>query len=129
VPHMGCMEVRMLLYGSESCMGFLPEDIPGGDFREKRSWLYSADIFELKNLASTKGWQATHDQTTALVVPSGFIVVTISEASFGIRWSVSSDQQDCTRVQYMLRHVITAFKEIGSPSTGYNQFLTFLQAG
>ena len=126
MPHMCCMEVRVILEGSESILGFPYDEIPGSSAKEKRVWLASASADELHE-RNTRGFCITYDQTEAAVIPSGYMCVHVAhKTTFGLRWSISSDQQDSTRVKRLLRELLAAFRELSQPSTGHTGFLSFL---
>ena len=125
----GCMEARLAVDGSETIIGFMPDDVPplGDNWKEKREWLQRANIQDIKNMLTTKGWVARHDEKHLLVLPSGYLCVTISEGCKLIRWSLSSDARDTARVTQALGLLIQHFAELRTPSSGYLGFQRYLQ--
>ena len=74
------------------------------------------------------GFVARHDQTGILVAPSGFLITVLSIVeSTGLRWSISSDNSYTLRVRYMLKEMMSSYKELGVASLGMSGFLTYLE--
>ena len=126
--HMGAMEMRVLLSGSETLLGIPIDDVPGVDLKEKRTFLNGCPQHELKELLIKKGWMATHTQDMAVLVPSGCLIMTIVNLSNGMRWSVASDPSDMNRVRMTLAELIRSYRELVAASTDYSQFLQFLES-
>ena len=126
--HMGAMEMRVLMYGTETLIGIPIDDVQGDDLKAKRAFLNACTATELKELVVKKGWAATHSQASALLVPSGCLIMTIGNSSMGFRWSVASDPGDQHRVRLSLQELIRSFRELAAASTGYSQFMQFLES-
>ena len=127
VPHFGCMECRLVFEGEETIIGLPVADIPGPSLKEKRAFLFSASVDQLEPLIA-KGFCVHHDQTHAVINPSGFLHIYLTDpGAIGMRWSVSSDQGDNLRVGRMLQYLTTSFREMAIPSAGYTSFLAFLE--
>jgi hypothetical protein len=74
------------------------------------------------------GFALEHDSTKLAVLPTGFIYIIVSQASVGLRWSLSSDESDTNRVKLGLTNLIHSFPEMGNASTGCKQFLDWLSS-
>ena len=127
LPHFCAMEVRLLTSGIEMVLGFNFSTTPGRDLKEKRLYLTNATKEELVQIINTDGWVARCDTTKALVVPSGFIMhaFTLDDKSCGLRWSIASDDNDTARVAHMCAATIKSYPEMGAPTAGLTQFITF----
>ena len=129
VTHMCCMEARVLLEGTETVMGAETAKVPGVTVLEKRRWLWEANKLELLEVFRKDGFCFTHDSTKAIIIPSGFLcIIFASEGAKGVRWSVSSDTADTSRVTYGLTNLLTSFPDMKKASLGYAPFLGFLEA-
>ena len=127
VPHMGCIEARLLVSGRELVLGVEVSRVPGASMREKRAFMHSAPLGVLKDLVTKYGFALLHDCTHLAVIPSGFLVLGCAfEKSFGVRWSVSADGPDTNRVKAILADLLENFPELKQPSTGYSSFLNYL---
>ena len=123
----GCMEARLVLSGEEAMMGVAYEKIPGDDFKHKRNWLWTASVEQLEIAIKDSGFYVVNKPPQLLVVPSGFMTSSFSEGgAFGVRWSLSSDASDTTRVRYMLQQLLSSHPEMRGPSLGFSSFLAFL---
>ena len=92
-----------------------------------RAWLHNASAEELHDLVLAKGWYLTHDSSKLALIPTGVITVTISsDGAMGLRWSLSSDQQDTSRVRRILGMLLESFPEMKNASLGYNSYLQYL---
>ena len=99
VPHMALGEIRVLLEGTETVLGLPVAGCPGATMADKRHWLFKASEIELIAAVKQHGWMLHHDQTKALFVPYGMITSSFSEdGCIGVRWSVSSDDNDRGRL-------------------------------
>ena len=59
----------------------------------------------------------THDRTEANIVPPGFMLIYFAlKATIGMRWSLTGDSADPSRVCRMLRQQIQSFPELSHPS-------------
>ena len=127
MSHMCCMEVRVLFSGREAVLGFPFDEISGASMRDKRAWIVNASADGLTNLAKN-GFAVTHDQTEAIVIPTGFMLSYFAhELCLGMRWSITSDQQDTHRVRRLLRELMNSFRELAQPSAGHIGFRSFLE--
>jgi hypothetical protein len=126
--HMCCCECRAMLKGDEVIMGFSPESIPGLTIKDKRKNIYAMTIDDVKRALNRGGFLFAHDSTKIAVLPSGYIYVTCSSDSRGLRWSFSSDEADTQRVKMDLTLLLQCFPEIGNSSTGYSQLLAWLNS-
>jgi hypothetical protein len=128
-PHMCCMEARMLFDGQETIIGLPYERLPGATLKEKRAMLFSAPMDVLaSHISGFGGFAIAHDNTQIVVVPTGFVIITISTGCIGLRWSMSSDDADTNRVKLGLDKLITSFPEMGNASTGHSQWLAWLSS-
>ena len=118
----------MLVSSGENLVGVRPDKVPGQDLREKRKHLYQMTVDDLKKLVDADGFYVEVDAGCAIMVPSGFLVITASVGSRGIRWSTSSDENDTTRVKHGVEKLLEAFPETRNASTGYAPWLKWLQA-
>ena len=127
---MAGMEMRVLFGGPESTVGYAYDEVAGTTVKEKRAWILAAAPADImKHVKDGTGFCLTHDQTTAALLPSGFIYTVMSSTGCtGLRWSVSADQSDNRRVRRMCEVLQTSYKEMAAPSTGYPQWVRFLEA-
>jgi hypothetical protein len=123
--HFACIEARLLTSGSECVLGFPYEVVPGKTLREKRQHLYQSTAETLKGLLATSGFVVKHDNTSLLMLPTGFLYVMRSE---GVRWSISADRADRERVKSAMDAMLTSFPELKNASLGMQQWLDFLRA-
>ena len=129
MPPFCAMECRLLLAGDEIIMGLPVDAIPHVDFKDKRKFMFVATIDELSSLIKDRGgFIMHHDSTKLAVIPSGFLTAIYSKNAFGLRWSVSSDENDTNRMKDCLTHLIKAFPEMGNASTGHSQWLQWLNS-
>ena len=99
----------------------------GTDFFQKRGWLQACSKEDLLALVRDNGWCVAHNNSQALIVPSGFICVYFCpEKTKLIRWGISSDGRDTERVKIALEMQIDAFTELRNASSGYLGFHRFL---
>lgn len=127
MSHMCCMEARMVLHGSEYVAGIPYVAVDGATLKEKRKALLTMPTDTLRNLIQNSGGFAfLHDSTKLAVLPTGMIMIYASSGCTGIRWSLAGDEADTNRVQLHLKHVIEAFPEMATPSTGYSQWQAWL---
>ena len=128
LSHMACMEARLITQGKELIVGLPVHRIPGGDLREKRACLMTVTYPTLDALVEAGGFALLRDCTQAAVLPSGFMFITYAtEQTFMIRWSMSSDQLDTSRVATILLDMIACFAELKSPSMGYQSFSNYIR--
>lgn len=123
LPHMALMEMRILFSGSETLYGFAYDDVPGASLKDKRMWLMTQSAQKLHEKLS---WAACHDSTKALVVPTGHLIVACYGECRGMRFSISSDDADKSRVRRMLNLLFESHRELASASSGYAPFCQFL---
>lgn len=129
VPHFALMEARVVLEGSETVFGIPIDDCPGDDIRGKRNWLMQSSSTDVSAVVEKSGWCITHDQTAAVVIPSGCICIIVSEAETTVmRWSMSSDEACTNRAKFTIINLLRSFKELANPSTGYQAFANYLDA-
>jgi hypothetical protein len=127
--HMCCMEVRMLLTGEETIIGLPYERCPGNNLKEKRSGLFTTPMDSLRALIqSGGGFAIKHDTTKVAVLPTGYVYIITSTGATGLRWSCSSDESDTNRVKLCLTDLLKSFPETGNSSTGYTQWLQWLNS-
>ena len=124
--HMCCCECRVMLKGDEVIMCFSPESIAGITIKDKRKNIFAMTIDDVKRALNRGGFLIAHDSTNIAVLPSGYIYVTCSSVSRGLRWSFSSDEADTQRVKMDLTLLIQCCPEFGNSSTGYSQLLAWL---
>ena len=58
--------------------------------------------------------------------PSGFLILTASEGVQFVKWAVSSDDQDLSRVQASLGLILSSFKELRGPQHGYAEWFEWI---
>ena len=122
------MEVRILFSGRETVFGFPYDAVPGSSAKEKQTWLAGASADDLATLARS-GFCVTHDRTEAIIVPTGFMLIYFAhEATTGMRWSMTGDSADPSRVCHMLGQQIASFPELSDPSDTCPKFLAFMDA-
>ena len=128
-PHFGLMEARLCIQGSETIMGMRTDSCPGEDLNTKRQWLASVKGEDLEEVLERGGWIVTHDGSEVVVVPSGCVyLIYTTEESIVLRWSMSSDEACLTRTKHQIAGMLSAFKDIALPSTGYGAFSTFINS-
>ena len=123
------MEARLVVEGSEFVMGVQCDDVPpqGDDLKQKRNWMASASAADLKELFGTKGFLVKHDSSNLLIVPSGWMCYIFSEDGAKIiRWGLSSDNNDTSRVKVYLDMMIRSSAELRSAGAGYTAFHRYL---
>jgi len=128
-----CTECRLVLTGSETVIGLPDGDVPGSDFLSKRNWLDAAGTEDLilALSQSQNSFCTSHNGSSMLVIPSGFLLVYVStgtEGTTGLRWSVSGCTNDSNRVCRTLKASVEAFKELADPKSGYPAFLRYLDS-
>ena len=126
--HMACAECRMILKGSSVIAGASISDIPGETMKEKRRALQVMTIDDIEAvLRRPSGWLIAARKGQSIIIPSGAMVMEASneEVEF-VKWAVSGDAHDSTRVKNALTNILAEHKELRAPSTGYSQFLEFL---
>lgn len=126
--HFCMMEVRLLITGTEIVCGLPYTIVPGESFREKRRSVYMATTDQISSWVQQGGFRVVHENTNALVIPNGFIVVAASTNAVGIRWSFSTEEADLERASYSLTQLLESFPEMRNASIGYGQFLDYLAA-
>jgi hypothetical protein len=124
--HFGCMDCRMLFAGEEVLIG-----VPitaGCDLKALRRQIFASTVDELRVLVNNGGWAIKHDSTHVAIIPSGFLVVQLATtAIWGVRWSIASDADDLERVKRTVTILTQLYPEITNASTGYCQWLQWLQ--
>jgi hypothetical protein len=122
------MEARVHFSGEVIIMG-IPIGAGGLGIKELRSKIYASTVDDLKVLVEAGGFCFKLKEDECLLFPSGYLYVQVNvTASWGLRWSLSSDEQDCVRVRHGLQKVINEFPELCNPSTGYVQFAAHLNS-
>jgi hypothetical protein len=110
VPHLGLMEARLAIEGSETCCAIKVELIPGQTLFDKRQWVLNACAQDLQPVVN-KGVKVTNDGTGVCVFPTGVMVISVSRGVKALRWSLSSDDADDMRVKVMIRSLVEGFEE------------------
>ena len=128
MPHMCCMEARILFSGEAIILG-IPIGAGGHGPKDLRKKIYASTVDDIKVLVESGGFCIVHKADDGcLLFPSGFLWVQVNlTASWGLKWSLSSDEQDCIRVRDCIQKAIDAWPELCNPSTGYVQFLEYLK--
>ena len=122
-------ECRVCLSGQETIFGVPLADCIGDTLADKRMWFYYASAAELNSIVKEKGWCVTHDESQAVVIPSGTVtVITSSTGCRGIRWSITSDDGDLKRAQFMLERMLEVFAELRTPTLGMTSFLEYMKS-
>ena len=128
-PSQFCMtEARVVLLGSQLVFGMPIDKINGDNAAEKRACLEHMTIDQLTHLFEVaRGWITKLNPGDMLLIPSGHMVVCGStEGSVTLRWAVSGDDPECSRVREMLKAQMDAFSELRSPVHCYAQLHEFL---
>lgn len=129
VSHMGMMEARAIFEGTCLVAGVPYEAAPGQNMKEKRHSLAAMGYDRLKLLiGESHGFAVTHDSTKLLVIPSGYVLLMASAGCVGARWSMSADEADTLRVKHCLGNVLASYPEMTNASTGYSQWLGWLNS-
>ena len=127
--HFACSETRLVLQGSLHVCALDPLKVPGDSYKDKRTYLYSFTVDSLAALVKQGGFYGLVDSSQYVCFPSGFLVVVAAETKcVGLRWSLSSDDKDTSRVSSDLKMLLTSFPEMKSSGTGYHQFLQFIDS-
>jgi hypothetical protein len=127
--HFACMEARVCISGEAHLIGIVPSVVPGANLREKRAFLSGCGVDEVHSHAVQGGWGMKMDPGSAVVLPTGFMVVSVfSEDTYWLRWSISSDEQDTNRVKAGIKAITDAYPEMRNASSGHTQFYEFLDA-
>ena len=115
--------------GQETIFGVPLADCIGDTLADKRMWFYHASAEELESVVKNKGWCVTHDESQAVVIPSGTVAVIISSTGCRcIRWSITSDDGDLNRAQFILERMLEVFAELRTPSLGMASFLEYMKS-
>ena len=103
------------------------ETIPG-DLRAKRATLQGASADQMAAwIAAGQGFAVKLVPGKLLLIPSGFIIGMCASKDYeGLRWAVSSDEQDSDRVKRSLTVLLEAFPELQHPSKGKLQLRNYL---
>ncbi|CAK0867379.1 unnamed protein product, partial [Prorocentrum cordatum] len=123
LPPFGVMEARLPIQGSEMVMGIPLDDVPpqGDDLRAKRDYLTRASGQDVAQLVSDKVFCAAHDNKQLLIIPSGFVCITVADSKDGcaiIRWGISSDARDALRAKARVDMMLAAFAGLRQARAG-----------
>lgn len=88
----------------------------------------SATVDELSKFAEEGGFMFKSTPGDLCVIPSGFLTVSIGlDYNFGLRWALSSDEEDTRRVSFYLKELLSKYPELTNPSVGYAQWSAYLE--
>ena len=130
--HHCVIEARMILTGSENIVGFPYGSVPGDNFAEKRQHVMKMTIDEMQSfIVTSKGFAAkmNEDNDVIWLIPSGFIIIYASNGCSSLRWGVSSDDADNTRVVHMLEQIMASLPETRAPQSNFFKLHEFMTAG
>jgi len=101
--------------------------LPGDTAMQKQQAFQQLNTDSLQDLIQKAGFIVKMDQGAACLFPSGFMMAYIAtDDCMGLRWGVSGDQSDNSRVLNTLKFWTRAFPELQQPRTGNNQFIDFV---
>ena len=84
----------------------------------------------LKNLIQTSGGFVAlltkDNDESCWVIPSGYVVISVSRGARFLRWGVSGDANDTSRVLLMAEQVLESFPEFKNASNPLGPFAEFL---
>ena len=126
--HFAAMELRVVLKGSETIIGIVPEKIPGANAKEKRKALFSSPFDTVQKLVADGGFAFEHGDDKAAVLPTGYFYAIASEGCTLLRWSLSSDDNDTHRQAKCLKDLLDSFPELRKPNLGMQSCLEHLSA-
>ena len=123
------IEAQMVIEGSQLLLGIKYASVPGTNFQAKRANINSMTIDELRNIIQVTGGFFCHLKAEDFVylIPSGYLLVTVSEGAKCLRWGVSGDGQDHERVKHMATATIESFPEFNNHSQPLGHFSAWLQ--
>ena len=123
------MELRLVTEGRMLYCGVATSHVGGDDIKEKRRTFLAMNSADLAERIRNHGW--THEilPGQALLVPTRFIVASISTAhsTYGMRWATSADDSDKVRVVAGLKSLTKDYAELRTPAVGYVQLMEYLQ--
>ena len=127
--HFCSMEVVVCLEGEMLVLGIPVEKVPGANAKDKRAFIYHATIDSLTPLVVDSGFLVRVGCQTIAVSPTGFLFVRVAlKPTIGLRWSLSADSSDRTRMSVSLREQISSFPELRSPKLGLVGCLEFMDS-
>ena len=122
-------EVILALTGNLVVAGLPLAAVPGDDLKQKRKTHMQSTIDQVKQYLSNGGWVVRLRDIGCLVVPTGFLLIKVGEATCTtLRWSFSGDERDLSRTACALEQLLSAFPEMRAPNLGYAQMLEWIQS-
>ena len=107
-------------------MGLPIDKLPGDNLKTKRHLLFQATVDKIKALLEDGGFIVKQDATRALLLPTGFLFISVSKGAVGLKWGVASDATDTERVKMQLEGLLKPFAELNSQALGHVQLLDWL---
>ena len=123
------IEARFYLSGSTVLAGLPYDAVPGDDVKAKRRFLSAQTIDVFRTLLTNNiGFVAVAKEphTGILVIPSGFFLLEASAGARCLRWGVSADAGDSSRVKTMLEVVTDVYTELRGNHQPYMLLLEYL---
>lgn len=115
-------------HGRQYVLCWYVGQVPGGTIKEKRRTLIMGGKDSLEPLVQQHGWCVKLADGDCLVVPTGFIIISLcNEEWYGMPWWCSFDENDRLRTVGQLGALLQEFGELRAPTIGYPQFYDFLK--
>ena len=131
-PHMGLMEVRVVLSGDVVFAGIPNDIVPGDSYLQKRQYIYDAGIMEVNAMIVQSGWYIkfnngqTPEGMNVLTIPTGCVVLWAGKDVKMLRWSLVGDDRDIRRGKAQLQNLHASFSDLKEPNMHYLSFATHL---
>ena len=127
----GTINALLTISGEEILAGFPYGNCPGSSITEKRHALSQMDIEHWTAfLADGKGWllRTVATDEAVYMIPSGHILVHVSGGARHLRWGVSGDDADTSRVHVMVNQLLQDFPELGNGAQPLGHFKDWLES-
>ena len=116
-PSFGLMQCNLVLSGTVSYIGLRSERVPGATYEEKRANVLRMTVDDIKKLVADGGWHVkfvdsnTKSGHSAVIFPTGFMVITVGSNARVLRWSLVADQADNNRAKITIGHMMSSYAE------------------
>ena len=85
-------------------------------------------IDQLLEIVGDKGFVHVHSAATAVVIPTGFLIIIASTGCKGLRWSLCADDADQQRARVQLNELLVCYPGLAAPNLGMTGCLEYLKA-
>jgi hypothetical protein len=124
------IEARVCIEGSTILAGLPFGSVPGSTMADKRTHILQCPYDSLVAAITSKSgfiYKMTVDNHL-LVMPSGYMVIEVSQGARVLRWGMSGDERDTNRVKSMIQSQCDSFPEYNNASCALGQFNSWLDS-